>query len=124
MDSTDGVDGGGGGVDTRTMRWDASGGTTASLLTFLLYLNDDFAGGETTFFPTRTASALYLASRGGESKEERARRRAEGRTLDPPAPIPVRPVQGSVLCFPQVLDLTFVLKQRVLCVPPTLVYTE
>jgi hypothetical protein len=52
--------------------WDAHG-DRASLLTFLLYLNDDFGGGETTFFP--------------ESSEEA---------------VAVKPVQGSVIIFPQV----------------------
>ena len=55
--------------DGRTvMKWDAFGGDRSSLLTFLLYLNDDFEGGQTTFFPSE----------------------------DGPG-VPVRPCQGSVL---------------------------
>lgn len=62
---------GAGFVGARAFHWDLDG-ERASLLTFLLYLNDDFAGGETTF------------NLGGDSD------------------VAVRPVQGSVLVFPQV----------------------
>lgn len=61
---------GAGFVGARAFHWDLDG-ERASLLTFLLYLNDDFAGGETTF------------NLGGDSD------------------VAVRPVQGSVLVFPQ-----------------------
>jgi len=62
---------GAGFVGPRSFSWDLDG-ERASLLTFLLYLNDDFEGGETTFH------------------------------LDDGTDIPVRPTQGSVLVFPQV----------------------
>jgi hypothetical protein len=61
---------GAGFVGPRTFRWDLDG-ERSSLLTFLLYLNDDFEGGETSFDL------------------------GNGR-------VAVRPVQGSVLVFPQV----------------------
>ncbi|GMH49989.1 hypothetical protein TrRE_jg2799 [Triparma retinervis] len=51
------------------------GGGVKSRLTFLMYLNDDFEGGETTFFAPRRGGGL------------------EGRK--------VRPRKGSVLVFPQ-----------------------
>ena len=57
-------------VDSRRFDWDADG-ERLSLLTFLLYLNDDFDGGETTFF------------------------------LEDGRQVAVKPVQGSVLVFPQ-----------------------
>lgn len=49
-----------------------------SRLTFLIYLNDDFEGGETTFFlPNKKSSSNGLTS------------------------YKVRPMKGSVLVFPQ-----------------------
>jgi hypothetical protein len=63
---------GAGFVGPRSFSWDLDG-ERASLLTFLLYLNDDFEGGETTFH------------------------------LDDGTDVPVRPTQGSVLVFPQVV---------------------
>jgi hypothetical protein len=52
--------------------------TRRSRLTFLVYLNDDFEGGATTFFlPAAGAGASGLEARG------------------------VRPQAGAVLCFPQ-----------------------
>ncbi|CAM9843229.1 unnamed protein product, partial [Phaeothamnion confervicola] len=44
-----GVDDGYADGDASVMRWDAYGDGRRSLLTFLLYLNDDFSGGATTF---------------------------------------------------------------------------
>lgn len=90
------------------MRWDASGGASASLLTFLLYLNDDFEGGETTFFPEAAAPPPP------EDPAARRARRAAGLPLPPEhcaaaaaaaRCVAVRPVQGSVLVFPQTFKL-------------------
>jgi len=63
------------------MRWDNFGGERNSLLTYLLYLNDDFDGGETTFLPDMKDNP--------EAGQDPGRR------------VPVRPRQGSVLIFPQ-----------------------
>jgi hypothetical protein len=71
------------GSGDRVLRWDAFGGSRASLLSFLLYLNDDFDGGETTFFPP-----------------------AGGADAAADEVVSVRPRQGSVLCFPQTLKLS------------------
>jgi hypothetical protein len=49
--------------------------TRKSRLTFLIYLNDDFTGGETTFYLPSSGSALEAVA--------------------------VQPQQGNVLCFPQ-----------------------
>jgi hypothetical protein len=38
-------------TDGNTFVWDDSEGTHASMLTFLLYLTDDFKGGHTVFHP-------------------------------------------------------------------------
>lgn len=65
-----------------TIRWSARPGET-SHLTFLLYLNNDFEHGHTTFFPDF------------ESDDPAARRRR----------VRVAPMAGSVLCFPQTLCL-------------------
>ena len=55
--------------------YDESDGTQYSRFTFLLYLNDEFDGGETTFFvPAEGASGLCARA--------------------------VRPAQGAVLVFP------------------------
>ena len=58
--------------DGRELIWDASQGTVVSRLTLLMYLNDDFVGGETNFF-----------GRNGELIAS------------------VRPEAGSCLMFPQ-----------------------
>lgn len=55
--------------------YDASKGRQYSRFTFLIYLNDEFSGGETTFF---------VPSEEGEGLCARA----------------VRPMQGNVLVFP------------------------
>lgn len=72
------------GSQKQTMRFDAFDGTQTSFLTFLLYLNDDFDGGETTFFPGDELS------------------RYMGKDL---SSVTVQPRQGAVLCFPQTLKL-------------------
>ena len=66
-----------GGVDRTMMNWDHDG-DRQSLFTFLLYLNDDFDGGETVL--------LHPASASDESTK-------------------VQPRQGSVLVFPQTAKL-------------------
>lgn len=60
------------GHNGRELIWDASHGTVVSRLTLLIYLNDDFAGGETNFFGQ---NGVMIAS--------------------------VRPEAGSCLIFPQ-----------------------
>lgn len=70
------------------MRWDNFDGERNSLLTFLLYLNDDFDGGETTFLPDLTDLTAT------QVKDQGAGRR-----------VPVRPRQGSILVFPQTFSL-------------------
>jgi len=66
-------------IDTQTSTYiyDSSPPTApqSSLFTFLLYLNDEFSGGETTFFLPDRAEGVINA-------------------------FPVRPVQGSVALFP------------------------
>ena len=59
-------------------------GKEASMLTFLLYLTDDFDGGHTIFHPSDPTL-------GGS------------RTIK--CPVAVRPVKGSVLCFYQTQQL-------------------
>ncbi|ORY52358.1 hypothetical protein BCR33DRAFT_655362 [Rhizoclosmatium globosum] len=49
-------------VETETYTFDASGGTTWSRLTFLIYLNEGFKGGETTYFvPSKDAVGVMDA---------------------------------------------------------------
>uniref|UniRef100_A0A7S2W6I3 Fe2OG dioxygenase domain-containing protein n=1 Tax=Rhizochromulina marina TaxID=1034831 RepID=A0A7S2W6I3_9STRA len=67
------------GSNKRELRFDAFAGDRTSQLSFLLYLNDDFAGGETTFFPPPESGAVTNVC--------------------------VCPRQGAVLCFPQTLHL-------------------
>jgi len=52
---------------------DVESATRLSFMTFLMYLNDGFEGGETTFYLPAPVGGLH--------------------------PVPVEPVQGSVLCF-------------------------
>eukprot|EP00282_Hemiselmis_andersenii_P019654 CAMPEP_0172021980 /NCGR_PEP_ID=MMETSP1041-20130122/14014_1 /TAXON_ID=464988 /ORGANISM="Hemiselmis andersenii, Strain CCMP439" /LENGTH=329 /DNA_ID=CAMNT_0012677367 /DNA_START=58 /DNA_END=1047 /DNA_ORIENTATION=- len=62
------------------MLWDDCDGTSTSVLTFLLYLTDDFEGGCTVFHPGT---------------------RELGGSTGVKQPVAVRPVKGSVLCFYQ-----------------------
>ena len=69
-------------VDDRLI-WDSSQGQLASVFTFLLYLTDEFDGGETTFFEYGHQDwDAVLASVG-------------------PQVAAVKAVAGSVLVFPQ-----------------------
>ncbi|KAL9938944.1 hypothetical protein V8E36_001757 [Tilletia maclaganii] len=63
--------------DDDSYQYDASppGARQSSLFTFLVYLNDEFAGGETTFFLPSSREGVLNA-------------------------YPVRPIQGSVVMFP------------------------
>lgn len=81
---------------------DANGGACRSRLTFLVYLNDDFVGGETTFYLPADAgggssavgsSAMAVVDSAAADGPSLARRSLEAR--------PVRPRRGAVLCFPQ-----------------------
>jgi hypothetical protein len=60
---------------TGKYEYDASGGKQSSLFTFLIYLNDDFEGGETTFFLPSVKDGVLNA-------------------------YPVKPVMGGVAVFP------------------------
>jgi len=73
-------------TDGNTFVWDDSEGTHASMLTFLLYLTDDFNGGHTVFHP-------HEAGIGG-SKGVRSS-------------VSVAPVKGSALCFYQTQNLGY-----------------
>lgn len=66
--------------DGKDIVWDISNNTVVSRLTILLYLSDDFKGGETTFFQPRSTR------RGQDSLHVLTS---------------VRPVTGSCLVFPQ-----------------------
>ena len=91
------------GSGSREMRWDAgpAGTGRASLFSFLLYLNDDFGGGETTFFPPNDMRGIGDGPR-GDGRESNNLNRGE----DTVRGVAVRPRQGSVLCFPQTLKLS------------------
>jgi predicted O-methyltransferase YrrM len=72
--------------DGTTLLWDASpsdGDEIVSRLTVLLYLNDDFIGGETNFFQPASAP------------------KPPGHSEEPRLIASVRPVAGSCLLFPQ-----------------------
>ena len=89
------------GSGAREMRWDAGpvGKRRASLFSFLLYLNDDFGGGETTFFPPDDMQGIVDGPR-GDCRESNLGGEDTG------GEVAVRPRQGSVLCFPQTLKLS------------------
>lgn len=61
--------------ETGKYQYDASNGKQSSLFTFLIYLNDDFEGGETTFFLPSVKEGVLNA-------------------------YPVKPVMGGVAVFP------------------------
>jgi hypothetical protein len=95
------------------MRWDVTSGTSASLLTFLLYLNDDFGGGETAFFPEASGAAspqpedsvaCATTTKNYAPWQASLSRRAT-KAMAVPSRVPVHPVQGSVLVFPQTCEL-------------------
>ena len=70
---------------------DAFSGDRHSQLTFLVYLNDGFSGGATTFFlPGKQNGDEDSTVEGGEGGQARGVIEARG----------VKPRQGSVLCFP------------------------
>jgi hypothetical protein len=68
---------------------DQCGPSVKSRLTFLIYLNDDFEGGTTTFFmPPEQSRASHGDAKVAEASTQLRRHR-------------VKPVTGSALCFPQ-----------------------
>lgn len=68
---------------------DRCGPSVKSRLTFLVYLNDDFEGGSTTFFMPRKPSCASSSDATDAEAGVQLRRH------------PVKPVAGSALCFPQ-----------------------
>ena len=75
-------------IDTKSRHGGRLVGFTA--YSVLLYLNDDFEGGYTSFFPVESISAVARSSRGNSPKE-----------ILPDSPrITVVPRQGDVLVFP------------------------
>lgn len=66
------------------LEWDISNGRISSRLTLLLYLNDDFEGGETVFYPPAAAAAA-----------------ATGPSSSTTALAAIRPQAGAALIFPQ-----------------------
>jgi len=77
-----------------TYVYDASNGTELSKLTFLIYLNEDFEGGETTFF----VPSVY------RKEEEKGPQGGKKTTIVEEDGVlnafPVRPRRGGVLVFP------------------------
>jgi hypothetical protein len=89
-------------VDRQHFDWDADG-ERFSLLTFLLYLNDDFEGGETTLFVEEEEEVGE--QEGGERAKMKGQRRRMMMKKKKVRAVPVRPEQGSVLVFPQTAKL-------------------
>ena len=69
-----------GATSEATTQWSWANGERVSHLTVLLYLNDDFEGGETVLYP-------------GDHQDERAEPGSEQ--------IAIQPVAGTMLCFGQ-----------------------
>uniref|UniRef100_A0A7S4U9E0 Fe2OG dioxygenase domain-containing protein n=1 Tax=Guillardia theta TaxID=55529 RepID=A0A7S4U9E0_GUITH len=72
--------------------WDVSGGSESSVLTFLLYLSDDFEGGHTSFVPRHKEQQLPVVDGVCMAEEDTEL-------------VAVKPRAGSVLVFYQTCSL-------------------